>query len=117
MTAQLHDLIRQRDELEAQINAIRSAERKEAIAEIRELVATYGIDLQREVAGAGARATAGKSSRVLPAVKYQDQAGNTWTGRGLKPRWLQAHLAQGAKLEDFAVATADVPAVSTSLGS
>jgi hypothetical protein len=37
------------------------------------------------------------------AVKYRDDAGNTWAGRGAQPVWLREKLKGGAKLEDFAV--------------
>jgi DNA-binding protein H-NS len=38
------------------------------------------------------------------AIKYRDRdTGSTWTGRGLKPKWLSAHLAAGRKIEEFAV--------------
>lgn len=47
------------------------------------------------------RVKARKSAKLKP--KYQDEAGNTWSGRGLKPRWLSAALAAGKKLEDFAI--------------
>ena len=38
------------------------------------------------------------------AAKYRDPStGQTWTGRGLKPKWLQAALTTGKSLEDFAI--------------
>ena len=37
------------------------------------------------------------------AVKYRDDSGNTWAGRGAQPVWLREKLKAGAKLEDFAV--------------
>jgi DNA-binding protein H-NS len=37
------------------------------------------------------------------AVKYRDDAGNTWAGRGAQPVWLRERLKAGAKLQDFAV--------------
>jgi DNA-binding protein H-NS len=37
------------------------------------------------------------------AVKYRDESGNTWAGRGAQPVWLREKLKAGAKLEDFAV--------------
>jgi DNA-binding protein H-NS len=36
------------------------------------------------------------------AVKYRDDAGNTWTGVGCKPRWFEEALAAGKKPEDMA---------------
>jgi DNA-binding protein H-NS len=42
-----------------------------------------------------------KGKKVPP--KYRDTSGNTWAGRGAKPRWLVAAIKDGKKLEDFAV--------------
>src|SRR5262245_17060336 len=54
----------------------------------------------------GERGRRGRSSlkgiKVPP--KYRDRAGNTWAGRGAKPRWLVAAIKEGKKLEDFAIA-------------
>jgi DNA-binding protein H-NS len=36
-------------------------------------------------------------------VKYRDLAGNTWAGRGAKPRWLVAAIKKGKKLDDFLI--------------
>ena len=38
------------------------------------------------------------------AIKYRDKDGNTWTGRGTKPRWLSAAIAAGAKQDEFLIA-------------
>jgi DNA-binding protein H-NS len=42
-----------------------------------------------------------RGKKVPP--KYRDRSGNTWAGRGAKPRWLVAAIKEGKKLEDFAV--------------
>jgi DNA-binding protein H-NS len=49
----------------------------------------------------GGRGSALKG-RPVP-IKYRDRAGNTWAGRGVKPKWMVEQLKQGKKLEDFAV--------------
>jgi DNA-binding protein H-NS len=49
----------------------------------------------------GARGSRMKGRKV--AVKYRDDSGNTWAGRGAQPVWLRGKLKAGAKLEDFAV--------------
>lgn len=36
------------------------------------------------------------------AAKYKDGE-NAWSGRGSQPRWIKAALAEGKRLEDFAV--------------
>jgi len=45
---------------------------------------------------------AGQTSSAV-AIKYRDNAGNTWVGRGRRPNWLKAALAGGKALQDFAV--------------
>lgn len=42
-----------------------------------------------------------KGSKVKP--KYRGPNGETWAGRGMKPRWMTTLLKQGRKLESFAV--------------
>jgi DNA-binding protein H-NS len=42
-----------------------------------------------------------KGRRVAP--KYRGPTGETWAGRGARPRWLAAFMKQGRKLEDFAI--------------
>ena len=47
-------------------------------------------------------AKAKKAKRAPSKVNYSDDAGNSWTGRGPKPRWLKAALDSGKTLQDFA---------------
>src|ERR1041384_7096086 len=42
-----------------------------------------------------------KGKKVAP--KYRGPKGETWSGRGLKPRWLTAELKRGKKLQAFAI--------------
>lgn len=52
-------------------------------------------------------ARAGKKARGRKAsarkVKYQDGAGNSWSGRGRRPAWIVDALAAGKSVQDFAV--------------
>jgi DNA-binding protein H-NS len=97
----LTDLLAQKATLDKQIAEAQQAERGEAIAQIKSLMAEHGLT----AADLSGRATkAGKSSGGKVAVKYRDKAtGETWSGRGLQPRWLKAALAGGKKIADFAV--------------
>jgi DNA-binding protein H-NS len=36
-------------------------------------------------------------------VKFRNEAGATWVGRGKRPQWLRDALAAGKQLSDFAV--------------
>jgi DNA-binding protein H-NS len=51
----------------------------------------------------GRRQHSSKGRKV--AAKYQnpDNPSETWAGRGMRPRWLQAQLQQGRSVEDFAI--------------
>jgi len=42
-----------------------------------------------------------KGRKVPP--KYRSRSGETWAGRGAKPRWLVAAIKRGRKLEDFLI--------------
>jgi DNA-binding protein H-NS len=49
-----------------------------------------------------ARKTKKRSSKKA-AVKYRDGDGNTWTGRGLAPKWLKAAEKAGQKRDKILV--------------
>ena len=100
--ANLQDLLSQKAEIERQISDARRTERNDAVAKVRALMAEHGLTAADLVAKAtGTRATT--SGRKV-AAKYRDPAtGQTWTGRGLKPKWLAAALEAGKQLNDFAV--------------
>ena len=62
--------------------------------------------LEAQAAAVGAKVTfPGKGSRKGEAapVKYRDEHGNTWAGRGMKPVWLRERIDAGMSLEDFEV--------------
>jgi DNA-binding protein H-NS len=53
----------------------------------------------------GARVRGGGSAlkgRKVPP-KYRSRSGETWAGRGAKPKWLVAAIKGGRKLEDFLI--------------
>ena len=102
--ANLSELLAQKADLEKQIEEAKRTQRADAIARITALMAEHGLTLadlgtRPKKARAKSAATSGK---VAP--KYRDAAtGETWSGRGLQPRWLKAALASGKSLSDFAV--------------
>ncbi len=101
------------EKLQAEAEALKAKELEGVIARIRTAIEHYGITpdqlfgrAKKAVAGraaakkAPARKSAAKGRPV--AIKYRD-GNDTWTGRGNKPRWLVARLAEGKQLADFAV--------------
>lgn len=102
----LADLLAQRATLEKQIVETQRAERAHAVAQIRELMAQYGLGLADigSKAALAPKSIKGQKTANKVAAKYRDTAtGQTWSGRGLQPRWLKASLATGRSLADFAV--------------
>ena len=101
----LQELLAQRAELEKQITDAQREERASAITQVRTLMAEHGLtaaDLTAKVVTP--RSSSPKSGGKV-APKFRNAAtGETWTGRGLQPKWLKAAIAGGAKLEDFAIA-------------
>jgi DNA-binding protein H-NS len=101
--AKLNDLLAQRAALEKQIADAQREERGAAIAQIRALMAEHGLTLSDLGQRGGApKKSSGGGAKV--AAKYRNVAtGESWSGRGLQPRWLKAALDAGKKLSDFAV--------------
>lgn len=100
------------DEIEAEIHrlqeeakAIRQAEVADVISKMKVAIAHYGLTAQDLglVGGRGkprAKST-GVRSKAAPAVKYRDDAGNTWSGRGKRPTWFREALAAGKTAEQL----------------
>jgi DNA-binding protein H-NS len=98
----LTDLLAQKATLEKQIADAQREERSGAIAQIKALMAEHGLTAADLTGRAGKVKPSGGGSKV--AAKYRNKAtGETWSGRGLQPRWLKAALASGKKIADFAV--------------
>ncbi len=112
----LIDIQNQIEKLQKQASEIKAKEFHSTVQDIRAKMQAFGItvkDLQpgkgrgvKAKAGVSAkRAGAGakKKSALVVAVKYRGPNNETWSGRGLTPRWLAALVAQGRTKEDFAI--------------
>jgi DNA-binding protein H-NS len=89
MTASYKELLAQREALEQAIAQARQSEIASAVAKVRELVAEYGLTAQDVFPGRAGKAAAPKSTSKV-AAKYRDAAtGQTWTGRGKAPKWIE----------------------------
>lgn len=106
--ARLSELLARKAALDKEIEQTRREEREAALNQIRQLMSEYGLTLA-DLSARGTSKPRGKTSDgpragTKVAAKYRDATtGDTWSGRGLQPRWLKAALASGRKLGDFAV--------------
>lgn len=100
----LQELLAQKADIDRQIADARRQERTDAIAKVRALMAEQGLTAADLVAKAPAAGRASGTSGRKVAAKYRDpETGQTWTGRGLKPKWLAHALENGKTLQDFAI--------------
>ena len=60
-----------------------------------------GVGRPRRAWGTGRRVSPMKGRKVAP--KFRSPDGDTWAGRGARPRWLTALIKQGHKLEEFSI--------------
>jgi len=98
--ASVNELLAQKAAIEQQIAEAQRAERAGAVAKVRALMAEHGLT----VADLSTKLTAAKRSGAKVAPKYRNAAtGDTWSGRGLQPKWLKQALASGKKISDFAI--------------
>ena len=84
MNASYKELPKQCEALEQQINEARRRELATAVAQVRELVAEYGLT-QQDVFPTGRTGRTSATSGVKVAPKYRDPV----TGRGKAPKWIQ----------------------------
>lgn len=94
------ELIELKDSIDRRLVEIEKEQRVAALAEMREIANRHGISLNEMVEMATASAT---PSGALPKYRDPENPGNTWTGRGRKPKWLVAALEAGADIETFAI--------------
>ena len=81
----------------------------EALMSLRDQVSKRLLECRAELekqlaalAGqASAKGTSLKGMKVPP--KYRSPSGETWAGRGVKPKWMVAALKKGKKVEDFLI--------------
>jgi len=119
----LIDIQSQIEKLQKQASDIRAKEFDKTVSEILAQMQAFGItlkDLQQAMgkagAGKGRGKAAGRSAAKKPAAKkrgakaggtvaakYRGPNGETWSGRGLMPKWLSALVAQGRTKQEFAV--------------
>lgn len=88
------ELLQQRAQLDQQISEARQRENAAALAQVRALVADFSLTPEDVFPTGKTRApkVAGEAkapgARVAP--KYRNPTtGDTWTGRGKPPRWIQ----------------------------
>jgi DNA-binding protein H-NS len=100
----LHELAELVKSAEKALAEKKRSEHRNVIAKIKELADSIGVTVTIHETGTSTRGTSSrKGTKVAP--KYRDPANpeQTWTGRGVKPRWLRDYTDKGRKIEDFLI--------------
>ena len=114
-------VISQIEALKQEANRLKKEELSSVLAEIRQKIKAYGItakDLGFKATDVGSgefragesRSKSGRVRAKLPKKpvrpvqpKYRDQSGNTWSGRGKRPKWLVQAISEGVALDSLKV--------------
>ena len=115
MTKTYAQIVKQIEVLKQDAEKVRRSEIAGVVSRIQEAIAVYG--LTAEDLGFGGKKTkapkaapvkrksakTAKAAKAPAVVKYRNETGGTWGGRGKRPDWLRAALAAGKTLADFEV--------------
>ncbi len=83
------ELLQQREALDKQIEEARHLEISNALEKVRALVAEFSLTPQDVFASVRKPAKPAKTG-IKVAAKYRNPAtGDTWTGRGKPPKWIE----------------------------
>lgn len=95
----LRDLKQLQKDVEAAINNFKDRERRKALSEVEVFLRERGLT------AADLNDLGTKKTRKPSSAKYANPAdpSMTWTGRGRRPRWADAALAEGKSLSDLAI--------------
>ena len=77
------------------------SKRKEVLAQIRDLAASIGVSV--EIIESEKSAPTRRGRKVAAKYRNPNNHAETWTGRGMKPRWLQALVTQGRNVDEFRI--------------
>jgi DNA-binding protein H-NS len=101
--AELKDLLKSAQEALDRLVAKRA---RSTLKEAKRMAAEVGFEITFVKTGKpeGGKAKPQSSrAKVLPKYRNPDNPDETWSGRGRQPKWVQAALAEGQTLEDFAI--------------
>ena len=109
------------EKLQKQANDIKTREFDKTVRDIQAKMGAFGITLKDLQPGksrkfakragkpgtTAAKRTTGraksKSAGTAVAAKYRGPKGETWSGRGLMPRWLAALVSQGQTRDEYLI--------------
>jgi DNA-binding protein H-NS len=78
----------------------KSKKRKDVIAQIKDLAASIGVTVDIQNADVKRRR---KGKKVAAKYRNPNDESQTWSGRGVAPKWMQALLESGRDKSEFII--------------
>jgi DNA-binding protein H-NS len=114
MTKTYAQILKQIKVLQADADKVRVKEVEGVVGRIREAISVYNLSAEdlgfgtkakgpKQAAAEPKKRAGRKAAKTAAVVKFRNETGGTWGGRGKRPQWLRDALAAGKTLADFAV--------------
>jgi len=87
------------DRAENALQEKKTKKRKEVITQIKELAASIGVTVEIDDSNKPMR----KGKKVAAKYCNPDDRSQTWTGRGVSPKWMQALIEAGHEKSEFLI--------------
>jgi len=97
--SQLRDLQQQ---IPAELKRRESQEKAEALVKLRAMAKTLGFSIE-ELMEKEAKVKSSSGGKVKVKYRHPENSELEWTGRGRKPKWVEAWLAAGNTIESLLV--------------
>ena len=114
MTKTYAQIVKQIEVLKQDAEKVRRKEVDGVIGRIREAITVYSLTAEdlglsgkakglKQAAAPTKKGGRKAAAKPLAVVKFRNETGGTWGGRGKRPQWLRDALTSGKTLADFAV--------------
>lgn len=97
--SQLRELLQR---IPAEIKRREATEKVNALNELKAFAKSKGYSLE-DLVGKDANASKGTRGPVMAKYRNPSNGSQEWTGRGRKPKWVEAWLAGGGTLEGLEI--------------
>jgi len=103
----LDDLKTLRPKIDERIAELEAKKREEILTKMQKLAESIGETPESLVKKERKRQRQAEKGKTEDGAGYRHpETGETWSGRGRKPKWVTEHLESGGKLEDLAATAA-----------
>ena len=94
--------------VDSAIQKLESNNLSKARAEAKKLAKEYGVPIESLISSRAPKQPVRKKptkteNKIPPKYRHPEDGSLTWTGRGVRPKWVNNLLENGGKLEDLQI--------------